>query len=296
MTVAYVGTKATSLLAKDGSFNNPAPGAGSINPRRPFPTLGSITAITSRGWSTYNAMQVKVEKRLSNNLYFLLGYTYSKTLGNETGESLTFQPNAIGQLYYPFFPSGPNSDKGLASTDLRQSFTLSYIYDLPFGKGQSYFSNAGNAANMLLGGWQIGGISRIRSGFPLGATISPSLLNNTGGNRPNIICDPNLPSSQRTVQKWFNTSCFAPPAAFAFGNSGRTFGSGPSVVNFDFSVFKRVKVGERTDIQLRAEIFNIFNTPQFDLPNTTIGTPAAGTITSTINDARLIQFGLKVVF
>jgi len=295
-TLAYAGSKATDLLAKDGNFNSPPPGAGQINPRRPFPTLGSINAVSSRGWSNYNAMQLKVEKRVSNNAYFLMGYTWSKTLGNETGESLTFQPNAIGALYYPFFPTGENSDKGLASNDLRHSFTLSYIYDLPFGRGQNYLSNLSGLANQLVGGWQLGGITRIRSGFPLGATISPSLLNNTMANRPDIRCDPTLSSSQRTVQRYFNVQCFAPPAAFAFGNSGRTFGSGPSLTNFDFSIFKRFRIGERADIQFRTEIFNIFNHAQFDLPNTTIGTPAAGTISATVNDARLIQFGLKFVY
>ena len=274
----------------------PAPGPGQINPRRSFPLLGSINAISSRGWSNYNAAQLKIEKRLSNNAYFLLGYTYSKALGNETGQSLTFQTNAIGALYYPFFPQGENSDKGLASNDLRHSFTLSYLYDLPFGKGQSHLNDIGDVANLLIGGWQIGGITRIRSGFPLGATISPSLLNNTMTNRPDVLCDPNLPSSERTVERFFNPACFAAPAPFVFGNSGRTFGSGPSLTNFDFSIFKRFRINEQMNVQFRTEIFNIFNHPQFDLPNTTIGTPAAGTITATVNDARLIQFGLKLVY
>jgi len=296
MTVAYSGSKASRLLAKDGNFNSPAPGAGQINPRRPFPLLGSINAISSRGWSNYNAAQLKIEKRLSNNAYFLLGYTYSKALGNETGQSLTFQTNAIGALYYPFFPQGENSDKGLASNDLRHSFTLSYLYDLPFGKGQAHLNHVGDIANLFVGGWQIGGITRMRSGFPLGATISPSLLNNTMANRPDVLCDPNLPSSQRTVQRFFNPACFAAPAPFAFGNSGRTFGSGPSLTNFDFSIFKRFRINEQMNVQFRTEIFNIFNHPQFDLPNTTIGTPAAGTISATVNDARLIQFGLKLVY
>jgi len=115
-------------------------------------------------------------------------------------------------------------------------------------------------------------------------------------NRPDVLCDPNLPSSQRTVQRFFNPACFAAPAPFAFGNSGRTFGSGPSLTNFDFSIFKRFRINEQMNVQFRTEIFNIFNHAQFDLPNTTIGTPAAGTISATVNDARLIQFGLKLVY
>lgn len=296
ITLAYVGSRADRLLAKDGSFNSPPPGAGQINPRRPFPALGSIIAITSRGRSDYNAMQLKAEKRLSSNLYFLIGYTWSKSLGDETGESLTFQPNAIGALFYPFTPQGENSDRGFSSTDLRHSFTLSYVYDLPFGRGQRYLSTLSPALNQLVGGWQFSGITRLRSGFPLGATITPSLLNNTMANRPDRICDGSLPGSERTVTRWFDKSCFTAPAAFAFGNSSRTFGSGPPQTNFDFSIFKRFRIREGSDLQFRTEIFNIFNTPQFDLPSTAIGTPAAGTITATINDARLIQFGLKLIF
>jgi len=116
------------------------------------------------------------------------------------------------------------------------------------------------------------------------------------GNRPNVVCDPNLPTSQQKVQRFFNTSCFTAPASFQFGNSGRTFGSGPGQMNFDFSILKDFRIREQMSLEFRTEIFNIFNSAEFDLPSTAIGTGPAGTIAATINDARQIQFGLKLKF
>jgi hypothetical protein len=295
VTVAYVGSKGDNLQDKNGNFNAPAPGPGAIGPRRPFPNVAGIQIIASRGYTRYHGLQTKLEKRFSSNLYFLVGYTWSKGIGNEPSQNLTFQPNATGAVYYPFAPHGRNSDRGLNGNDLRHSFTLSYVYDLPFGKGQRYMSDV-DRLNHLVGGWQISGITRMRSGFPLGATMTPSLLNNTMGNRPNVICDPNLSSSERTVQRWFDKTCFVQPAAFVFGNSGRTFGTGPNQFNFDFSIFKRFEITEEVQLQFRTEIFNIFNTPQFGLPSTAIGTGPAGTITTLVNDPRDIQFGLKLIF
>jgi len=295
LTVAYVGSKGDKLQDKEGSFNSPPPGPGSIGARRPFPSFGSIQRITSRGETRYHGLQTKLEKRFSDNLYFLMGYTWSKGIGNEPSQNLTFQGSATGAVYRPFFPHGPDSDTGLNANDLRHSFTFSYIYDLPFGRNQAYMSDVGGW-NHLVGGWQLSGITRMRSGFPLGATISPSLLNNTMANRPDVVCDPNLSSSERSLDRWFDTSCFVQTASFTFGNSGRTFGQGPNQYNFDFSIFKRFELGERITLQFRTEIFNIFNTPQFDLPSTTIGTGGAGRITATINDPRDIQFGLKLIF
>lgn len=294
-TVAYVGTKADHLLDKNANFNSPPPGPGAINPRRPYPVFAGIDYDNSRAWSIYHALQAKLEKRFATGLYFLVGYTYSKGLGNEPAENLSFQGSAAGADYFPFAPFGINTDKGLNDNDLRHSFTGSYLYELPFGRNRRYVSNAGPVLDKFIGGWQFSGISRIRSGYPLGATMSTSLLNNTMVNRPNITCDPNS-SAPRTVQKWFNVSCFAAPTAFQWGNSSRTFGSGPNQVNFDMAMDKTFSLTETLNLQFRTEMFNIFNHAQFDLPNTAIGTASSGTITATINDGRVIQFGLKLVF
>lgn len=291
-TISYIGSSAQHLLSKEGNFNSPIPGPGNIQANRPYPTLSTITAILSRGAFSYNGLQTKLEKRVGN-LYFLFGYTFSKTMDNSAPESLSFS-SAAGARYYPFFPFGPKTDRGLAGNDLRHSFTASYVYTLPFGRGQRWANQTGSVANQFIGNWQINGISRIRSGFPIGATVSPSLLNNTMTNRPNRVCDPHL--SDRTPKKWFNTSCFVQPAAFQFGNSPRVFGEGPNQVDFDFSAIKDFKLRESTDLQLRAEFFNILNTPQFDLPNTSIGTPGAASITNTINDSREIQFAAMLTF
>jgi hypothetical protein len=164
---------------------------------------------------------------------------------------------------------------------------------LPFGKGQRWANQAG-VVNQLAGNWQLNGIVRVRSGFPLGPTISPSLLNNTMTNRPNLVCDPTLPHP--TPQLWVNTACFAQPAAYQFGNSYRTVGEGPHEMNFDLSLLKDFPLNERLRLQFRVEVFNLLNSAEFDLPSMSMGVPGAGAITATVNDSREIQLGMKVIF
>jgi hypothetical protein len=188
-------------------------------------------------------------------------------------------------------------DRGPAAYDLRDRLVISYLYDLPFGRGRR-FGIANPVLNTVLGNWQVNGITTIRSGQYFTAELGFSAAN-TGDPRPDRIRDGNLPSDQRTVQHWFDTGAFVAPTPFNFGNEGRDVLLGPGAVNFDFSFFKRLPLrwlGEIGEAQFRSEFFNLFNHPQFQIPNTRADIPQGGSITSTSTSMRQIQFGMKVIF
>ena len=138
------------------------------------------------------------------------------------------------------------------------------------------------------------GLNLFQSGLPFTPTLAAATVNTGTGSRPDRVGDGKL--ADPTVDRWFDTSAFTTPAQFTYGNAGRNILYGPGRVNFDFSVFKEFRVQEGFRLQFRTEIFNLFNTAQFDLPNAAIGNSTAGTITSIVGTPRQIQFGLKAVF
>jgi hypothetical protein len=180
---------------------------------------------------------------------------------------------------------------------MRHRFVASYIYDLPFGKGQR-FSIENPVLNAVFGNWQVNGITTLRAGQPFTPQLGFSSAN-TGNPRPDRLRDGNLPRSQRTVDHYFDTSAFVAAAPFNFGNAGKNILFGPGGANFDFSAFKRLparKIGEAGEVQFRAESFNLFNHPQFGVPNRRVDIPQGGSIASLASPMREIQFGLKIIF
>ncbi len=207
--------------------------------------------------------------------------------------------------------------------NLNNSFIASVIYDLPFGKGKHFGSGWSGPANTLLGNWQLTVIEKITSGFPIFVVDSANnsdvgFLNNNGSalTRPDQVGDPNkagpvsanplcaAPAKVHTVANWFNPCAFAAPAAGELGNASRTPLSGPDFVNTDFSVIKQFALPwENMGLNFRAEFFNLFNHTQFATPNAAGGlfvpdfnASAFGAINSTVNNPRLVQFGLKLTF
>jgi hypothetical protein len=189
-------------------------------------------------------------------------------------------------------------DWGLSQINLKHNFTASVNYDLPFGRGKRYGSSWTGPVNAIAGGWALNVIEKITSGFPLFMVASS---NNSGvnfasnTNRPNQICSGQL--SHTTVQRFFDTSCFVDPPAGELGNANRTPLYGPDFVNTDLSAIKHFRITEATDLEFRAEFFNLFNHPQFYVPGTDVDSPSTfGQITETVNNPRLIQFALKLRF
>ena len=176
----------------------------------------------------------------------------------------------------------------------------SYIYELPFGHGRRWGTNWNKAADMFLGGWQLSGIHVLQGGLGLTATLAGSTVLNIGGERrarPNVVGNPILSASERTVQRWFNTAAFAvfSPSPQAFGNGGVGIMRGPDYRNFDFTLAKDFHFNERVRVQFRTEFFNAFNRANFGPPNIARDSSGFGQILSASN-ARIIQFGLKLYY
>jgi hypothetical protein len=276
------------------NLNQAVPGSGPVNDRRPFfavrPTLADVTWAVSDGTASYHALQLSATKRLTHGLSGLLSYTLGHSI-DTVGQS--FGGGADGPL--PQDPRNRLADRGNSPFDIRHRLTIAWNYALPFGEGHRWLSGGG-PAEYVLGGWQVNGINTFQTGLPFTPTLNAATVNTGTGSRPDRIGDGTL--SNPTVDRWFDTSAFATPAAFTYGNSGRNILYGPGRVNFDFSLFKEFGIGitEGSRLQFRGECFNVFNTAQFDLPNAAIGAGNAGTITSIVGTPRQIQFGAKVIF
>jgi hypothetical protein len=285
-----MGSKTTGLLG-DLLINQATPGTGPIQQRRRFPQYAAINYWTPIGFSTYNSLQLKAEQRFSHGLTALASYTYAKAIdltGSPIfGDSVAGGPQQKGNIF---------ENKGLAGFDIRHRFVLSYGYELPAGRGKQFLSNANRAVDAALGGWQLNGITTAQTGSPFTVFVGGD-PNSTGGGslRANRLANGNLSSSQRTVQRWFDTSAFAAPPLFQFGSSGRDILTGPGLVNFDASLFKNFNFSETKRLQFRAEVFNIFNHTQLLLPGQTINTPTFGVITAA-SPARVMQMALKLYF
>ena len=286
---AYVGTRGTHLnLNLDENVATPGP--GSVPARRPYPSVASISAWEPRGPSSYNSLQLSAEKRLSAGLSFLAAYTYSRSLDEGAGGNSSTGESRINIQNQ----NDLSADYGLSNFNYGQRFTLSTIYQLPFGRGRRYLAHAGHLTDALAGGWQISSIVTVQSGAPFSVSLSTPTANTGTFTRPNRVCNGNLPSGQQTLNAFFNVNCFVTPAPYTFGNAGRNILIGPGLATWDLGADKDFALTERFGLQFRSEFFNALNRANFGLPNGSIGSPSAGTITSVITNARQIQFALRL--
>ncbi len=303
LSVGYVGSY-SDRLDETGLFNTAVtPGAGTpaqVAQRQPFPWItGTPFFGTDRGNANYNALQVKLDHRFANGFQYLVSYTWSKAI--DAGSSGWFAAeNGSGaggssslQNYYD-----PNGSRSVSSYDIPHFLSMSGIWELPFGKGKKYF-NQHAIASRLLGNWQMNGVVQLRSGQPYNLAVSGDVAN-IGNSvpwwnyaRPNLVGNPQ--PSHPTAKQWFNPAAFAVPS-FSYGNFGRNVLRTPSVADADFSVFKNFLVTESKVISFRAEFFNVFNIQNYGAPDSLIGDPAAGRITSNVIPPRQIQFGLHLAF
>ena len=279
-------------------LNRADPGPGSPASRRPFrdiaPGVVGINYADTTGCANYHALQMSAEKRFSSSLGFLTSYTYSHSIDNTPLQQGGGSDGPIPQdIRYRFL------DRGTSGFDMKHRFTESLNYALPFGKGRRY-SVDNPVLNQIVGGWQTNMILTIQSGLPFTPALATS-VSNSGGSRPNRLKNGDLQSG-RSINRWFDTSfntagaAWATPAQYTYGNGGRNILRGPGRWNVDFSFFKEFSLTERTRLQFRSEFFNLFNHPQFDLPNPSIGNPNAGRISATVGVPRDIQFGLRLYF
>jgi hypothetical protein len=278
---------------------------------RPFPQYGGLgNSGSNSGISDYNAFEFKVQKQMTNGGMLLGSYTFSKLMTN--AEYLDSWLDGIVGLNTAGWQdyNDPGSNYSLSSFDARQRLVVSYIYQLPFGKGRTYLNKLSAPVNAILGGWGLEGITTFQRGFPLGFSVTPNILSTyafQGTERPNVVagCGKAFsgPIAGRlggagAAKTYFNKSCFAAPADFTFGNEPRTDNTlrTPGVDNWDMSLFKDFPVHESMTLNFRVEAFNLFNRVQFGSPNTQLGNAQFGWITQQSNNPRLLQLSGRFSF
>ncbi len=282
LDVQYLGKYSYDL---DGSYyiNTPLPGPGAVQARRPNQLWGTIRDINNHEAANYNAMNVVMTQRLSHGATLLVSYVWAHSLDVGPDSNST----------QPMDPYNLHLDYASSNWDIRSRFVADFSYAIPF------FHNTKNMlARYTLGGWSLNGIVTSQSGMPFNVTLSGDVANIgiTGEQRPNVVgtLSENCGAGHRTA--CIASSAFATPAAYTFGDASRNIMNGPGYENFDGSVFKEFPMTERARLQLRAEFFNAFNTPSFAEPNAVFATSSFGSLTSTSNNNRDIQFAGRIIF
>ena len=268
LEINYVGTQGSHQQQAE-NINLPPAGPGSVQTRRPYPRFGNMSIHTQAMSSRYHALQAKLQKRLSDGYWYLVSYTYSRSLRRVPA------PEIGGNYTY---------EEGPSPSDTPHLFAFSAGYALPFAKN-----------HVVLGGWQAQTIVNFRSGLPYTPTISRDVANiGVGSQRPNRIGSGDVATP--TIDQWFDRTAFVVPDAFTFGNSGTGILRADHQWNVDASLFKRFAIRTSRTIELRAEAFNLLNSVYFAAPNTVVDTAAGGRVTSTSNQARQIQLAVKYTF
>ena len=286
LTVAYVGSKGTDL-DQSLNLNQAVPGTGSVASRRRWPQHSSVSIRHARGNSTYHALQATLVKRYSMGLNYQVSYTWSHCI-SASGGSLP-----ITDL---------RGEKGDCGTNIPSFFQSTFGYEFPFGRGKPLLGGVNAVANQIIGGWEIHGGLRLYDGLRFTPSARSNTLNIGAGSRADRLRDGNLPPGQRNINRWFDVDAFAEPGFRMWGNSGPNVLEGPGTKQLDLSIFKNFSISESKRLQFRAEFFNITNTPQFNTPNSRIGTGNAGRITRAGSEPtlqrtqRMIQLGLRFVF
>lgn len=286
ITIGYFGSKGTHLRISR-NLNQPTNGVrpfvrlSTASPISPNALLGNITQIESTGNSSYNALWVTANKRLSRGLQFNASYTWSKSLDYNSLNSQGVIVQDSNNL---------RNSRGLSDFDARHRFVVSTIYDLPF------------RGNRLFEGWQLGAIVQAQGGNPVNLITSISTFNGVANTlRPDVT---GPISYTRSVDRWFDTSVFVAPTVPVthFGNLGRNVVIGPGFNNTDFSIIKNTKLSEALRMQFRAEFFDLFNHANFGQPGRVVGSSTFGKITNTrfatgdSGSSRQVQFALKFLF
>lgn len=323
-TIAYVGSVGRHLTANPKTNQPPylLTSGASVEDNRPFSSFGEGSLLSYGSVSNYNSLQATFERHYSNNLAFLATYTWSHTLDDAflplggTGQS--------GSGYRNWEQLGFYYDYGSSYQDVRQRLSFNATYDLPFGKDKKWLNNRRQVMDMIAGGWSTSLIFRVQTGEPeivypsndptngAGSAYAIKVANPYGTSESDPGTGATCSTKVRTTGSWFNPCAFKNPAVAtgpddlaSYGTKGRTEIWGPGYNRVDFSAFKAFKLVHNANLQFRADIFNLFNTPAYGQPGNTIGS-SFGVITSErfggsgisgeTPDARVVQFSGKVTF
>ena len=275
-------------------------------PLRPYPQFQNyLNAADYSGGSSYNALYLVAQKRFGSAGLVNANYSWSKMITDT--DSATGGNSGAGGPGSPQDFYNKRADRSLAGFDVAHRLVVSYVLPLPFGRGQR-FANYGGVAGVLVSGWAANGITTLQDGLPLAFTYNNNQLSGnlgTGTQRPNYVPGCQRRTSGSSFQKfqnnnWFNAACFTNPGDFLFGNEPRVDPvlRAQSLTNFDFSLLKTTAIKESTNIQFRAEAFNLFNHPYFNTPGTTVAGSGYNQISSQNNppSPRLLQLSLRLNF
>jgi len=291
LEIAYAGSKGVHLQSLTDQNQVRTPGPGDVQSRRPYPFYGGFASIQMRGNSSYESLQVKVEKHLSHGLYFLSAFTYS----HAQDDTVPICCN----IPWPDDSYNLKALKGLADYQQKFRWVTSFDYELPLGKGE-LFMNQNRALDLLFGGWHLSGIFKATSGFPFTPQME-SDSSNTGTQGfllPDRIGNGNLPSGQRSLDQWYDLNAFVDAQPYTFGNSGYNILIGPGLVDLDLAIRKVFSITERQKLEVRGEFYNALNHPNFGLPESDIdaGPGAAAAITSLSTPMRTAQVAMRYRF
>ena len=280
LRASYVGSKGSKLLRRR-DLNQPAPGPGEVDSRRPIPGFANVVIFESGSSSTFHSGVFTLERRFAAGLTFSTSYTLAKSIDDNSAFL-----DSDGDQGFPQNSHSFAAERGLSSFDQRQRFVFSGSYELPF-------------RNVIARDWTFYTIAAFGSGRPFTPALSVDNSNtgNSGSifgqDRPDAVGDPHRGAS--TPERWFNTDAFVMPAAFAFGNAGRNVLTGPGTATVDVAVVRRFAIGERAHVDLRAEAFNLGNRANFDLPRRFADQPTFGRVLSA-GAARQLQFGIRIEY
>ena len=284
-TFAYVGNVGRKLWNND-DVNAPIPGPGSFDPRRPyFAQYGWTQSMTLRSNnldSNYNALQLGVRMRPSGDgPYILSNFTWAKSLDYGT----------FG-LQDPF-----NRGSNYGNSDFVRPLVwiTAVTYNLPFGRGKKFANNVGSISDSIIGGWSLSGVVNLESGMYFTPILANNAsLNSTVALRPDMIGNPQV--STPTRFEWFNPAAYTVPALYTYGNAGRNTLKGPGFYSTDLSLSKAFAISERMHLNLRWDVFNVFNRTNLANPDSNVDDATAGQITSIVDFKRRMQIGARLEF
>jgi hypothetical protein len=247
---------------------------------QPFSTISE--AFDPVFHTTTNSLQVGLHKRYKSGLMINAEYQWIRILGVENFEN----PTTIGDSY------------GNISSNTPQVLQVNDAYELPMGRGKALFRDASGITNQIVGGWQLAGVTTFETGQPFSVTYTaPGSQVYGASGRANQVPGVPLYPAHKSLAQWFNPAAFTAPAPYTFGTSGYDMLWGPHAQNWDMNLVKNLGIGERYRVQLRGEVFNVFNHPNFSVPSSAISNPASvGVISSVVTENRTMEFAAKFNF
>jgi outer membrane receptor protein involved in Fe transport len=284
---------------------------------KPFPQYDRVLAVDPhRGFSSYNSLQVALNKRIWGGGQVVAAYTWSKLMANTDNITSFLDPTSIFSGQIQNNDSVTKTERSVSAYDIPHNVTFGYTIPLPFGRDRRFLRDAGPILSRIVGGWTLNGLTTIHSGAPLGLIQfeSPIMQQFGAGNgfifapgvyiRPNVVpgCSKSVSGSryQRALTGWFNTACFTNTSSpTEFGNAPRV-DSGIRIDgrdNWDLALWKETPISEIASLRFTAQAYNLFNRAQFSGPNPLVGSPGVtGIVTSTSAPPRNIEFSLRLTF